>query len=868
MPTRISGNAANPNIASQQISNQPTSTQGVRSANPVQDLSDAFDNVAVGAGGAQPVGSSRPLDVGRIENSPIYPGINETNADWARTRVLTHALLDITQGSREPRSVSDVMTRLEQSLSGHGFTATPGEVDRLLGQLSSQGIIRREGDSVSLAADPRVIATQAHAARFVRTDLERGLARIGADPLGRDQLAQALFDYGRAADLWPLDPVESRGALLKAIAKMSQGDRASLARFIDDNPELLQLTAIDDVRLSLDPLNPRADWVQRNAPSLAGREVVMASIEDDLVVGGGLGRVFGYESDRMNRLLSAGAQSLPENERPSFVTLSPMYDYRFNRGNATPLDYAEMGVENLQVVRQFEVNLEDEGIARAEILTGRTRDGINRIFVRDPDGRHTAALYQYDQSARNGDGVLIQAGDWEDAVDFFGSAAAGYVRERAVDGAAREGNNYRGMVVQGNDGQSALVIGYLGNSRRTEGGALNQVFLTSKTHTINNRGPNVIEGWALPDSMNELAARIGTSDPTSLMLRSGTPQNNGRPIGQAVSSVHAAQMRVIDPNVDLYAVTNGTKVEEFQRRFLSVLPENQRPSSPAVATSEDLTRARLAGKQRLANELNEMVPENLRMNAAEIEQFQRQTLLVFSGRGVDEKIGASENQIFNDLALQERGDRTTPRNIESMLRRGINVVLYANAQAFQRSQDIFNGLVALQNEYAAARPQWVEQAQADGGPTPGRLVVRSGWGPEEQWRLHAAADISVQVSDTEQQAWSAGVPVKTEANGATEVPDFISGNLKLTTPEIHGGMNTLTELVNWSDPAEGSVIIPDEYSAPGFLAAVLRANEEFVERPEDAATRRLAAFQEARSTDSVVTAAADLRLFNQVVQST
>src|SRR5262249_2630226 len=126
-------------------------------------------------------------------------------------------------------------------------------------------------------------------------------------------------------------------------------------------------------------------------------------------------------------------------------------------------------------------------------------------------------------------------------------------------------------------------------------------------------------------------------------------------------------------------------------------------------------------------------------------------VISYSGRMVHEKAG--------------RARAFTDANLEALVRRGAQVVIYGNVQNSDGSRKLFRDLERLASKLNPAGH-------------PGRLVVRTGWGVGEQVELLAATDLQVQDSDR-----------ATGASEYTEADVSANAGLQLGPPWIEGIIN-------------------------------------------------------------------------------
>jgi hypothetical protein len=147
------------------------------------------------------------------------------------------------------------------------------------------------------------------------------------------------------------------------------------------------------------------------------------------------------------------------------------------------------------------------------------------------------------------------------------------------------------------------------------------------------------------------------------------------------------------------------------------------------------------------------------------EDLSGRLLKVYSGRGVDEKLGLEGAH--------------TNGNLQNRAKQGIVTVLQANKQFYRGTNFGPDGSVFLVNRL-------IQQAgDINRSESPGKMFVEDAFGPEHQLLLLAAADIVVLDSKTLKMS---GVLLPTGASESTEVDGLA---LFQGPPELHGFINNI-----------------------------------------------------------------------------
>lgn len=478
------------------------------------------------------------------------------------------------------------------------------------------------------------------------------------------------------------------------------------------------------------------------------------------------------------------------------VSIEPFYS---KTAQGQDIDYAKLPTPvtlGTAPAHTFEVMVNGT-MVKAEAWKGTTPEGVEAWLIRDPAERHTKVCYGY-----NRDGQSC----WEDFTEFFSRASAELVRTLEASEQAQRGNLYKPPAIIANDGQAAPVVPFLKEIEKRDP-TLKHAATWMVTHTYKNRGvfdgvpaaDGLLARWHIHDEMRASFWRIGAADVSS----GGVRNAHG---ASGVSAVHVDEVNPIDPSIALVAITNGDNRVASSSVFRGLLPPGADPDAP--------TPAELAGAKRSAKQALGLNPD--------------QPVISYSGRLVDEKAG--------------RCRAFTDENIRALVKQGAQVVLYGNVQAFEASEALWRGLQRLADELA-------------GGPGPGRLVLKSGWGVGEQRALLAATDVQVQDSDR-----------GTGAAEYTEADVSANGGLQMGPPWIEGIINQQGVLVDRDSPGTGNTLIPNDAQPASYLESLSWAIERFQDGtlPQwQASSVRLS-----RSLEALLTSSEYLRQLDRVLALT
>ena len=738
-----------------------------------------------------------PAGTGALAPGHFRDGEGDISPDWMRRYIVGDAMLSAMARHNWSVSFDQTSPILWKEFEDVRLSATRDELKGLVDQVVKEGLFERHGDQVSLAVDPRLAATKLNAVKFIKHDLSEAIKA------GDDAVRSTLLAYAQAQSFFKLDPVESKWPVLLAVTTLPPDDQAKLKGLVRTDSKINSTPLGDAISLMLGNPIPK-DWLKQHAPNLVGRQIFNVTAEGLFGVAGGLGRVMQYHTEAMQQLAQGKAD---------IVVVEPMYSHKkANAAGEQPrIDWKELAHahngETPKRMREVSIDVRGKEI-KAELYSSTLTDGRIAWLVKDPQEFYAKALYAYTGTGN---------GSWAEFTEFFSEATEALIAETVRD-QHKADPKAKPPVVVGNDAQTLPVLEIM--DRRTESGdpILEKATKVGFTHTIWNRFGEDVDKMGIPDAHKDRAWHP-IADASSAGLRSAD-------VAAAVASPHRDEVAVVDPNLKMVALTNGTTIQCFYDRLREVGVED-----PFAATPKQIEEAKFDAKQKLAEELG--IPEN------EQGKFANQMLISFSGRCVREKIAYTKDGALCD------------DNLRAAVTKGANVVIYANVQGFEDSRKLFDELSQIAN-----------RLNSEGHA--GRMIVRTGWGQPDQLRLLEATDLQIQVSGSyfdPRFSFEDGKPVATEASGYTEAPAHNFASLQMGPVEIHGTLNTTGTLVNWNKPGSGSILLPRDGTPKGYRDEIVRAIEVFDNEPDHRTYRSMgkAALQQGRINQALLTAAEYLR---------
>src|SRR3989338_7304604 len=177
-----------------------------------------------------------------------------------------------------------------------------------------------------------------------------------------------------------------------------------------------------------------------------------------------------------------------------------------------------------------------------------------------------------------------------------------------------------------------------------------------------------------------------------------------------------------------------------------------------------------------------------RLAEADLGLNPEQMVASYSGRLPAEKAG--RNRIFTDV------------NIETMVKAGIQVIIYGNVQPYAESEAIASDLESLAKRLENAN-------------YPGRFIFNRQFDIIQERKLFAATDLRVFDPDR-----YTGACENSEANAPA------CGAIVIAPPYWEGNVQRQGGVINWRTKV-GNIVIPQNTKPESYLSAVLKVNAAF-----------------------------------------
>lgn len=686
---------------------------------------------------------------------------------------------------------------------------------------------------------------------YLKGELTR---RLGESPSALLEMLSAVNNVALSQHLYP---VESTYPIKHAVALLEKEEQKKLIDILTNSREAEQYreqNVIYEILLMLGETTTLEDWVDIHAPKLRGRTLWQVSPEI-WHEAGGLARVMQYHG--------AGIKELTRVADVRFRQIEPHYQNRIDaQGNPQKLDYKNKQQlthpiqGQLEEVAQYYVTV---GNRKVKVIAsnGVNDLGIEVFLIRDlqENGKsyYAHSLYNY----RNPWDNNSELPTWEEFSVFYSKASLELIRIIEEREKEKLGKKWKSPVIHLNDSQTALVSVYRKIFFDNDP-VLGQATVAFTTHTYGNRkhyprengwGDGVMEFMEIPVQYRELFEReFGrVYDMASAGLRTADWQG-------AVARAHRDDVAIYDDwvnypanpelaeyykemgvNFNLVAVANGDHRSNtavyFDQELKKLFGENVDVERP---TPDQVFEAKKAAKLGLVPG-----PDKVYYSTHIQQEWEKsilspdQMVISYSGRLVPEKAG--RKRAFCD------------ENIKTLLRNGIQVVIYGNVQVNNTSSsDLAAGMVRLINELRG-NPEYT-----------GRLIFVPRFSLNEQRALLAASDVQVQDSDP-----------STEAAGFTEADISRTGGIEVGTKrednEVGEGLFQAQGVpMDLREPGKGNVLIPDKLTAGAYLDALLKLHDKYGKgelKHYQATSVRLSRVLEAR-----LTSAAYLKEFSKAVE--
>lgn len=700
-------------------------------------------------------------------DKPVWLGLDSMSADWQRMNTIVWVYLE---GKRRGETLAVealkpvALARLEQM----GLKVDSAHFDNLWKEISESGILKNEQVAALGSDDPFYIRAK--------------LLEAGTDP---DVLLKTLNEYEEASEEWPLYPLESRWALLRAVALMSKEEQTQLVRQLMADPGRFgKLRNVDTLFLMLgEELLSSTEWdlyienwIFKNAPNLLGRDIYYVSPETWLLAGG-LGRVGQYHVRAVQKLLA---------KQGRILTIEPLYHEKIHMdGRVEKLNYEalETPITGLHTVYEFNITV-DHKVVPVVVKEGLTQDGIP-VFLIDGGRYYTRALYKY--------GSSYESSTWTEFTEFFSRASLELVRLREKEKQQQQGAAYKAPVIWGNDGQSGFLPAYkrlLDKAKAVLRGAL--VWFT--THTFGNRG---YFGW---DSGFLSSVQL-RNDPFPRLFTNRKDQSwdvtgGGVEAADGVNGVAAAHRHEVsrkNPGTTEVAIPNGDHLEKSSAFFRKILTRLFPDADVWRPTGEQILKTKAQGIRELNPKLKERWGVEFNPDAPVIS---------YTGRFVYEKAGLMR--------------AFTIHNIRNMIFSGANVAYFGNVQ---RTQDWdFDELAREAKNINAEAERW---EIANPGKKLGRIIVATGWNLTEQVEILGITHVLVLDSN-----------YKTGASEITEANVTVNGGLIMGPTWTEGNIQKIGVVLNPEVAGSGNIVIPAHDGSQAYLDVLLRQIKQFYEKPE------------------------------------
>ena len=184
-------------------------------------------------------------------------------------------------------------------------------------------------------------------------------------------------------------------------------------------------------------------------------------------------------------------------------------------------------------------------------------------------------------------------------------------------------------------------------------------------------------------------------------------------------------------------------------------------------------------------------------------------VISYSGRMVPEKVSRGENGALCDANLRE------------LARQGAVVMIYGNVQPGSTDSR------GCTTTWFGCRRSWRTRSS---GPRHGALRLE----PARSDRAAGgdrSSSAGLRQRAQPQLSFADGKPVGTEAAGYTEAPVGRFAGLQMGPVEVHGLLNRVGTLVDWSKPRSGSCCSREAPTSAAYLEEMLTAARHFKRSP-------------------------------------
>jgi uncharacterized protein len=794
--------------------------------------------------------------------------------NWQRLNVVGQEILNQYRKSPAPIRVSDIETRVIRRLKEEGIDDESLSVESFVEELVKNKLLRKVREQYQLSVSRHIFAIKMSYIRYIYDDLNAILTAVAEARESRpentgwleDQFRGVIINYAKAAEEWPLAPVESKYPILKAIQLLSRDQKRLLVQLLDDQElDLKHFPLVNSILLKHDTINAIQQWLPKFAQNLVGRDIIYISSETWLPFGG-LGRVGQFVTMAMAKLVGNYA---------NVVTIEPRYRYKTHIDSTTgeekihvtrtdgdgneyqeldPIDYTKLPtpIENVnfdQPDYEFEVLVFKKGRrerVKAQVFKGQRKFkflgfefSIDAYFIMDESDYFTRYGYRYDRYG---------TASWSEFTEFISKASLKLARRIQKDKldqlkSQQREDRYKPPVIWGNDSQLSLVSVYkrvsdeieeLQKGKRRgdkeipkEEEPLSDLVLDERhevslrnalvhftTHTIPNRRGE----WTI-DKLKQIGFTSHWHHYQDEYFRRLNSERDGASGGirtadtvNAVAEMQAASVRHIDGDHVIVAIANGDDLLETDKVFLEILERLFPGTDLQDITPEQMREVKRAAKLRLKEHalLNKLDPTFAKLDPNKLT-------LIYDGRLVPEKAGLERALVYE--------------NLKRLIKSGVQVILMGNVQGSEESRNMYQKLKKWQEEFndPDSHPEIIDQ---------GLLIVASGWGVLEERLALAAADASVADSTP-----------GTEAAGWTERRGNV---IVITVPGYEGLYQQQGEIV---EDDLGQTLIARSETSEAYREVFERLIDEFRKAPIKVSKRQVLSAKLGGVLDALLTAA-------------
>ncbi|MEK6732176.1 MAG: alpha-amylase family glycosyl hydrolase [Candidatus Omnitrophota bacterium] len=680
--------------------------------------------------------------------------------------------LDMVLIEEGPVTAEGIREKLESKMKALGILKQDAKLSAeyvvgLLGELSASGLIEREKGYYKISGDKkrRTAALWCNDYDYIRKEIE---SKLGDS----SQLNALLLSYEKyAKELWPYYPVEAFYPIWDAVSTMDEAAQQKLIAGISGiektygsegaSENFYSHTIFDSIRLTLlPPSKIPDDWLKKYAPNLIGKTIVIAAPEISRMAGG-LGRVTVSKSVAIKRFIK---------DKARLVWAEPYYN-DFNE------DPGEKIIDDLEVEFRGRV-IHVEVYRRIKEIAVPNERGETEIFemedylIRDKERYYVGKLYKYGKE----DSRVTQ----DEFTDFFSAAVTELVNrmaQMADESSGKEG--WGNILLSLHDSQvlpAAFYRRYLYQKDSEKYAALARIPISGVTHTYNNRAIKYFKN--LKEAREFLRDKRGIKDEYHWYYLSKLPDGqivvDDSSVGlrtshmpNGVSRIHAFEVSEIDA-LPLRGLANGDLRELSAKEFRKILLELYPDADVEHPTIEQMIAADKKAKEKLISMLKEKKSSPLIISGY-LELDPEKIIISYSGRLVPEKLGIGEGRI--EEGGTEDLKAFTKENIRKIVKKGAQVIFFANAQPYRESIALYRELRRLAEEIEDDKKK-----NGENSAYKGTFILVDKFTPEEQRVLLAATNVQGQVSRR-----------GTGAEEFKEADVTASGGKQLAAPWIEGG---------------------------------------------------------------------------------